>query len=46
VKDRSWYRRLDDRTRILVTRSSALPITYAITLLTVYDETPRRWLTC
>ena len=39
MKDRSWYRRLDDRTRILVTRSSALPITYAIMLVTVHDET-------
>jgi hypothetical protein len=41
VKDRSWYRTLDDRTRILVTRSSALPIIYAITLVTVHDEAER-----
>jgi hypothetical protein len=34
VKDRNWDRPLDSRTRILVTRSSTYPITYAITLVT------------
>lgn len=34
AKDRSWDRPLNRQTRILVTRSSIHPITYAITLLT------------
>jgi hypothetical protein len=37
VKDRRWDRPLDSASRILVTRSSALPITYAITLVTIHD---------
>jgi hypothetical protein len=37
VKDRSWARPLDSRTRILVTRSSVHPVTYAITLVTEHD---------
>lgn len=37
MKDRGWVRPLDSRTRILVTRSSAYPISYAITLVTEHD---------
>lgn len=41
MKDRDWVRPLDSRTRILVTRSSAHPVTYAITLVTEHDGRER-----
>lgn len=40
MKDRGWTVRLDDDNHIVVARSSAHPVTYAITLVTTRDG---RW---
>lgn len=37
MKDRLWECPLDGKTRILVARSSAHPVAYAITLVTVHE---------